>query len=101
MKLRSDVAYLIVGGLKGLCGSLALHFARLGARHLTVIGRSGFDDQASKGVIRNIEAEGCTIYLVKGDVTIKEDVKRAFDIAPAPLGGIVQGAMVVRVSEQA
>lgn len=98
MKLRDDVSYLIVGGLKGLCGSIALRFARLGARHLTVIGRSGFEDQASQRVIQNIEAEGCKIHVVKGDVTVKEDVKRAFKSAAVPLGGIVQGAMVVRVS---
>lgn len=97
-KLRDDVSYLIVGGLKGLCGSIALRFARLGARHLTVMGRSGFEDPASQRVIRNVEAEGCKIHLVRGDVTDKEDVKRAFKSAAVPLGGIVQGAMVVRVS---
>ena len=62
------------------------------------MGRSGFEDEASQGVIRNIQAEGCKIHLVKGDVTIKDDVKRAFRSAAVPLGGIVQGAMVVRVS---
>jgi hypothetical protein len=34
--LRPDVAYLIVGGLKGLCGSLATHIARRGARHIII-----------------------------------------------------------------
>jgi Zinc-binding dehydrogenase len=28
LKLRSDVSYLIVGGLKGLCGSLAIYLAQ-------------------------------------------------------------------------
>lgn len=98
VRLRDDISYLIVGGLKGLCGSIALHFARLGARHLTVMARSGFVDQGSRRVIRNIEAEGSRICLVRGDVTIKEDVKRAFVSSGVPLGGILQGAMVVRVS---
>ena len=98
VKLRDDASYLIVGGLRGLCGSIALRFARLGARHLTVMGRSGFEDQASQRAIRNIEAEGCKIHVVKGDVTVKEDVKRAINSAAVPIGGIVQGAMVVRVS---
>ncbi|MCJ1306407.1 hypothetical protein MMC25_000049 [Agyrium rufum] len=96
MKLRDDVGYLIVGGLKGLCGSIPLSFARHGASHLIVMGRSGFDDKASQTVIRNIEAEGCEIHVVTADVTIEQDVKRAFARATKPVGGIVQGAMVVR-----
>ena len=97
MELRADVAYLIVGGLKGLCGSIALSFARHGAKHLIVMGRSGFDDEASQTVLRNIEAEACKTQLVKGDVINKSDVERAFSAAPVPVGGIVQGAMAVRV----
>ncbi|KAL9115464.1 MAG: hypothetical protein Q9227_000785 [Pyrenula ochraceoflavens] len=96
LKLRHDTSYLIVGGLKGLCGSIALSFARHGAKHVIVMGRSGFDDQVSQRAIRNIEAEGCGLVLVKGDVTVKNDVKHAFSSAPVPIGGIVQGAMVVR-----
>ena len=62
------------------------------------MGRSGFDDDASQTVIRNVEAEGCKIQLVKGDVIVKEDVKRAFKSAEVQVGGVVQGAMAVRVS---
>ncbi|KAI9719958.1 MAG: Type I Iterative PKS [Chrysothrix sp. TS-e1954] len=96
MRLRDDLAYLIVGGLKGLCGSIALFFARHGAKHLIVMGRSGFDDRASQTVTRNIEAENCKIHLVQGDVIIKKDVERAFAISGVPIGGILQGAMAVR-----
>ena len=98
MRLKGDRAYLIVGGLKGLCGSFALNFARHGAKHLVVMGRSGFDDAASHTVIHNVQAEGCSIYLVQGDATSPEDVERAFEIAPVPVVGVLQGAMVVRVS---
>lgn len=62
------------------------------------MGRSGFDDHVSRRVIQNVEAEGCKLSLVKGDVTVKRDVKHAFRSAPVPVGGVVQGAMVVRVS---
>jgi NAD(P)-dependent dehydrogenase (short-subunit alcohol dehydrogenase family) len=77
---------------------MALSFARHGARHLVVMGRSGFDDNASQTVVQNIQAEGCKIHLVIGDVTFQEDVRRAFKSTAMPVGGIVQGAMVVRVS---
>lgn len=62
------------------------------------MGRSGFDDKASQTIVQNIQAEGCKIYLVVGDCTIQEDVRRAFKSTTVPVGGIVQGAMVVRVS---
>lgn len=61
------------------------------------MGRSGFDDRASQSVKCNIEAEGCKMSLIKGDVTVREDVERAFASAALPMAGIVQGAMVVRV----
>ena len=62
------------------------------------MGRSGFDDKASQAVVQNVQAEGCKIHLVTGDVTVQEDVRRAFKSTAVPLGGIVQGAMVVRAS---
>lgn len=62
------------------------------------MGRSGFDDKVSQRFIHNIKARGCLINLIKGDVTILEDVKLAFRTSSRPVGGIVQGAMVVRVS---
>lgn len=75
-------------------------FARRRARHLIVMGRSGFDDKASQTVVANIEAEGCSVSLVQGDVTIKDDVNRAFKSGSAPVAGVVQGAMLVRVSKR-
>ncbi|KAL9616662.1 MAG: hypothetical protein Q9160_008485 [Pyrenula sp. 1 TL-2023] len=60
------------------------------------MGRSGFDDKASLRAIQNIEAEGCRLVLERGDVTVEADVKHAFSSAAVPVGGIVQGAMVVR-----
>ena len=81
LQLRDDVSYLIIGGLKGLCGSVALMFARYGAKSVIVMGRSGFEDPTSKTTIQNIEAEGCKIFLVKGDVIKKEDVQKAFACA--------------------
>jgi NAD(P)-dependent dehydrogenase (short-subunit alcohol dehydrogenase family) len=98
MELRSDVSYLIVGGLKGLCGSLAVYLAKRGAKNLAVISRSGHDDERSQGVVKNIKALGCHIDLLKGDVAKLEDVRRCFSETIVPIGGIVQGAMVLRVS---
>lgn len=96
-RLRGDVSYLIVGGLKGLCGSLAADMARHGARSLVVLARSGFDDARSQAVLKDLAAEGCRAQLVRGDVSRLDDVRRAFDSAGAlPVAGVVQGAMVLR-----
>lgn len=96
VKLAKDRSYLIVGGLKGLCGSLALYLARSGAKHLAIMARSGYEDDVSQGALKNIYAEGCEVDLFRGDVAIFEDVQRVFKESSVPIGGVIQGAMVLR-----
>ena len=95
--LRTDVSYLIVGGLRGLCGSLAIYLARLGVKHLVILCRSGYGDEKAQGVLKNISAEGCHVDQFEGDVSVLEDVKRVFKGASVPIKGLIQGAMVLRV----
>ncbi|THC91949.1 hypothetical protein EYZ11_008604 [Aspergillus tanneri] len=96
ISLREGVAYLIVGGLKGLCGSLAVHLAQRGARHLVVLCRSGCEDSRSQKVILNCRSLDCKVHVCRGDVLRTLDVRRAFMRAPVPVGGVVQGAMLLR-----
>ncbi|KAK1140322.1 Type I Iterative Polyketide synthase (PKS) [Aspergillus melleus] len=96
LRLRSDKSYLIVGGLRGVCGSLALYLARHGAQHLVVMSRSGYADDTSQRILRDLASLGARCELVQGDVSEKEDVRRAFRQSPLPVGGIIQGAMVLR-----
>ncbi|KAF5878019.1 putative polyketide synthase protein [Botrytis fragariae] len=96
LKFSDDSCYLIVGGLKGLCASLAIYFAKIGVKHLAVMSRSGYADEKSQGVISEIEAMGCKIDLLTADVTVEGDVEKAFRETTKPIGGIVQGAMVLR-----
>ena len=97
--LRGDISYLIIGGLRGLCGSLSVYMARHGARHITVMSRSGYNDESSQRILKDLSNEGCQVDLVIGDVSEVDDVRRAFQNATAPIGGIIQGAMVLRVSK--
>lgn len=94
--LPGDVSYLIVGGLKGLCGSLAIDMANHGARNIVVMGRSGFNDKRSQAVLKDLTSIGCHVDLVKGDVSSLNDVRQAFLSASKPVGGVIQGAMVLR-----
>lgn len=95
--LRADGSYLIVGGLKGLCGSLAIYLARLGAKHLVILCRSGYADEKSQAILANVYAEGCKVDLFTGDVSNFTDVQRVFKEATLPIRGLIQGAMVLRV----
>ncbi|KAJ5101357.1 hypothetical protein NUU61_003579 [Penicillium alfredii] len=96
LQLNADVSYLIVGGLKGLCGSLAVHMARHGARHIVVMSRSGIDDEASSRCITHCAAWGCEVTYVKGDISDADFVGDAFKSAPKRIAGVIQGAMVLR-----
>jgi hypothetical protein len=100
LTLRADKSYLIVGGLKGLCGSLAVHMAQHGAKHLISMSRSGCSDERSQGVVRSCNALGCQVQEAKADVSNMGEVQRAFKQAAVPIGGVVQGAMVLRVGEE-
>jgi NAD(P)-dependent dehydrogenase (short-subunit alcohol dehydrogenase family) len=86
-----------VGGLKGISGSLAIHLASNGAKHIAVMSRGGYEDKVSQHMARNIRALGCSLSLHQGDVTSIKDVRRVFSEILVPVGGIIQGAAVFRV----
>ena len=95
--MKPHHTYLLVGGLKGICGTLAIHLASQGAKHIAAMSRSGYQDDASQRVIANIKALGCSIDLLCGDVTSLEHVRNCYRQIANPVGGIVQGAAVFRV----
>lgn len=98
LTLKEDAAYFIVGGLKGLCGSLAIYLAQRGARTLIVMSRSGISDETSQGIVKDCASHGCAVYEASGDVSSLADVEKAFKSAPVAIKGIINGAMVLRVS---
>ncbi|KAK8033522.1 polyketide synthase [Apiospora marii] len=97
LELKPDVSYLIVGGLKGLCGSVAIHLARSGAKHIIACSRSGTNDDASARIIQGCATYGCRISEARGDIADPAFVKSMFDSARGHrIAGIIQGAMVLR-----
>ncbi|KAI0010787.1 hypothetical protein F4779DRAFT_638417 [Xylariaceae sp. FL0662B] len=96
--LRFDpkATYLIIGGLKGLCGSLAVYMARCGAKSITVMSRSGADDGRSRQVIEDARSLGAEVDIVRGDVSLLADVRKMFIGSKRPIRGVIQGAMVLR-----
>ncbi|KAH7629517.1 putative polyketide synthase [Sordaria sp. MPI-SDFR-AT-0083] len=98
LQLRENASYLIIGGLKGLCGSLAIHMARHGAKHIISCSRSGTSDAASSRIIKGCSAYGCAVTEAKGDVTSSSFVRSLFKQHRGGwrIAGIIQGAMVLR-----
>ncbi|KAH6720961.1 KR domain-containing protein [Leptodontidium sp. MPI-SDFR-AT-0119] len=96
LALQSDASYLIVGGLKGLCGNLAIHMSQHGARHIIVISRSGLSNEASKKTVMNCLAYGREIREAKGDVTDVKFLRSVFKEASPGIAGVIRGAMILR-----
>ncbi|KAK6068143.1 beta-ketoacyl synthase domain-containing protein [Seiridium cupressi] len=96
VRLSPDVSYLIVGGLKGACGTLAIHLAQHGARHIVVNSRSGICDDASARIVASCAFYGCQVKEVQSDVGNFEGVAQLFRTARPRIAGIIQGAMVLR-----
>ncbi|KAL9110535.1 MAG: hypothetical protein Q9227_004893 [Pyrenula ochraceoflavens] len=96
LKLNPDASYLLVGGLRGLCGSIALFLAQHGARHFISLSRSAQTDEATQCVVFNLKALGAECVLAKGDVSIMQNVKQVFESLQRPMAGIIHGAMVLR-----
>jgi hypothetical protein len=61
--------------------------------------RSGYGDDKSKLVIKQITALGAHIDLLIADVTKPEEVTKAMQQTRVPIVGIIQGSMVLRVSQ--
>ncbi|KAJ8114821.1 hypothetical protein ONZ43_g4810 [Nemania bipapillata] len=97
LSLNPEKAYLIVGGLRGLCARVAIYLAKNGAKHVTIMARGGFEDEISQRAASEIRERGCGVQLVTGDVTSEGDVRRAFEANKSvPVGGVIHGAMVLR-----
>ena len=99
LKFRADATYLLVGCLGGLGRSLTSWMMKKGARRFAFLSRSGTDSEQAAILVKDIEAAGIAVQVIRGDATVKADVERAIKGIPAeaPIRGVVQAAMVLRV----
>ncbi|KAI2478942.1 polyketide synthase 2 [Pyrenophora tritici-repentis] len=97
LELKADATYVLVGGLKGACGSLDVHMARHGARHLSSLSRSGMGDKGSAKIVEHCASYGCEVTEAKGDVGDLAFVSALFrSVQHGYIAGVIQGAMVTR-----
>ncbi|KAI8946740.1 hypothetical protein F4801DRAFT_593114 [Xylaria longipes] len=92
---KPDGTYVLIGCLGGLGRCLARFMVDRGARNLTFLGRSGADKKEAAAMINSLRDRGCTVHVVRGDVSNKEDVAKAASIAGVPVYGMVQGSMAL------
>ncbi|HVH45826.1 MAG TPA: beta-ketoacyl reductase, partial [Labilithrix sp.] len=96
-QIEPDKTYLITGGLGGLGLVVAKRLAKLGAKHLALMGRSA-PSSSAKEAIRELEASGVQVHVVRADVGERRAVASALEElarSSPPLGGVVHAAGVV------
>ncbi|VUC30988.1 unnamed protein product [Clonostachys rosea] len=93
---NSSGSYLLVGGLGGLGRAVSRWMVEQGARELIYLSRSARKNGDTALFVEELQAAGCHVQLVAGDVTKPEDVVRAITAASQPLKGILQLSMVLR-----
>ncbi|CAG9990390.1 unnamed protein product [Clonostachys byssicola] len=92
---NGSASYLLVGGLGGLGRAVSRWMVEQGARELIYLSRSAQKTGDTSVFVEELQAAGCHVQLVAGDVTKPEDVVRAVTAASQPLKGIIQLSMVL------
>lgn len=95
---KSNVTYLITGGMSGFGFELAKWMTQNGASHLVLVSRSGARDESILEDIEYLRLKGKEIVDLRADVTSLQDVERIMvqiDSDLPPLKGIIHGAMVI------
>ncbi|CRL24691.1 Beta-ketoacyl synthase [Penicillium camemberti] len=90
---RSDAAYLLIGGLGGIGRSVSTWMVEQNARELIFLSRSAGKSEQDQAFIRELEAQGCQVICVAGNVTNLKDVKEAVATCTRPLAGVLQMAV--------
>ncbi|MBN1489665.1 MAG: SDR family NAD(P)-dependent oxidoreductase [Phycisphaerae bacterium] len=95
--MRADGTYLITGGLGGLGQAVARWLVERGARHLVLMGRGG-PSEAARDMLRELEAAGAHVRVLRGDVAREADVWRVLSeigAAMPALCGVIHAAGVL------
>ncbi|OLN96884.1 Lovastatin diketide synthase LovF 4 [Colletotrichum chlorophyti] len=76
-RFRSNVSYLLVGGMKGLGGSIARWMAFHGANDIVFLSRSAGTGAGDQTLLAELRGMGCNISVVPCDVTDEESLQAA------------------------
>ena len=77
--------------------------ASRGARHFIFLSRSGADKPEAAALVNELREVARSKYpdlsvqVIRGDVSVRDDVQRAISCDTKPIKGVVQAAMVLKV----
>jgi NAD(P)-dependent dehydrogenase (short-subunit alcohol dehydrogenase family) len=99
--LRPDASYILIGGTGGLGRSMAKWMATKGARNIVLVSRRATINERVQALVDSLAPLGVRIIVKACDVSSQESVealvKEEMKGLP-PVRGVIQGAMVLRVS---
>ena len=95
--LTSHAHYVVVGGLGGLGRFICSWMSEKGARHITVISRSGASTQESRDALSAMNTSGICVQSVKADACDRQAVSSILSRLrrELPIRGIINLAMVL------
>jgi NAD(P)-dependent dehydrogenase (short-subunit alcohol dehydrogenase family)/acyl carrier protein len=96
LKFRGDACYLIAGGVGGLGQAVSTCMVENGARHFIFFSRSAGTTESHKAFFAELEAQGCTVQAIAGDISNPADVLKVVQAATAPIAGVLHMAMVLQ-----
>lgn len=103
-QLHAQASYLLVGGLGGIGLEIAKWMVNeLGAKSLILISRSGMDASGAADAVEALQRSGAVITVRKCDVTDTTALSAVLHDCSQTLPsirGVVQGAMVLKVSPE-
>lgn len=103
MELNSDASYLLAGGIGGLGRGLAHYMAGLGCKNLIMVSRSAEQYEAAPDLVKKLARMGCNALVLNCNVADPTDLTTLLDTLRdarvSPIKGVIQAAMVLKVSE--
>lgn len=93
----ADAEYIVIGGLGGLGRYICSWLVEYGAKHITVLSRSGMKTSEAKETVAKLRASGAVITVIKADACDASRVEEAFSHARErrPIKGVIHLAMLL------
>lgn len=104
VRLSANASYLLVGGVGGIGRSMANWMVEHGAKNLIIVSRSAGNTTKTGDFVDQIQHAGCRVKAISCDVSCPAELTEALQTCEQehfpPVRGIVQGAMVLKVSRR-
>ena len=93
----ADGEYIVIGGLGGLGRYICSWMVKYGAKHITILSRSGLKTSEAQQTVAELRASGASITVNKADACNPSQIAQAFSYAREkhPIKGVIQLAMLL------